>query len=69
MTPAELRRALDLLTGDVKGVAAELGCHRMTIYAMLEGRNPVQPRVDDRIRELLRERRDAIDAVLTTISI
>ena len=69
MTPAELRRALDLLTGDVKGVASELGYQRNAIYAMLEGRNPVQPRVDDRIRELLRERRDAIDAVLTTISI
>lgn len=69
MTPAELRRALDLLTGDVKGVAAALSCHRMTLYAMLEGRNPVQARVDARIRELLRERRDAIDAVLTTISI
>lgn len=69
MTPAELRRALDLLTGDVKGVASELGYQRNAIYAMLEGRNPVQARVDARIRELLRERRDAIDAVLTTISI
>ena len=69
MTPAELRRALDLLTGDVTGVAAALSCHRMTLYAMLEGRNPVQPRAGERIRELLRERRDAIDAVLTTISI
>ena len=64
MTPTELRVAVSLLTGDAKAVAADIGYSRRYLYDLLDGSRAVRPNVAERVRDLLRQRRDAIDAVL-----
>ena len=64
MTPTELRVAVSLLTGDAKAVAADIGYSRRYLYDLLDGSRAVRPNVAERVSDLLRQRRDAIDAVL-----
>ena len=68
MTPADLEAALAALTGSMRDVASSLGYSRPSIYALLDGKMPIKPETAGRIAELLRERRDAIDAVLGRLS-
>ena len=68
MTPDELRVAVSLLTGDAKAVAADLGYSRNSLYALLSCRMPIRPETAARVHDLLRERRDAIDAALDGVN-
>ncbi len=65
MTPAQLSAALDLLTGDVRRIAGEIGYERRSVYVMMHGRIPIKPATAAKITEMMRRRRDEIDAWLS----
>lgn len=65
MTPEELSAAIGALTGDVRQIAGEIGYDRRSVYALLHGRMPIKPATAEKITELMRRRRDEIDAWLS----
>lgn len=66
MTPEELSAAIAALTGDVRKIAGEIGYERRSVYVMMHGRIPIKPATAEKITELMRRRRDEIDAWLSS---
>lgn len=67
MTPADIRAAIDLLTGDVTDIANQLGyATRGSVYRLADGA-PIKPETAAALTCLLEQRRDAIEALLNAI--
>lgn len=64
MTPTDLAAALRVLTGDVSGIAGELGYGRKSIYRMLSGKMPIKPDTEAHVVALLRQRQRDIGELL-----
>ena len=64
MTPTDLAAALRVLTGDVSGIAGELGYGRQSIYRMLSGKMPIKPDTEAQVITLLLKRQREIGKLL-----
>lgn len=64
MTPTDLAAAIQVLTGDVSGIAGELGYGRHSIYRMLSGKMPIKPDTEAQVIALLRQRHREIGELL-----